>query len=35
MNTFDYREILSIAGKILERLGDKSVDLTEEAKKKV
>lgn len=35
MNTSDNREILSITGKILERLGDKYLDLTEEAKKKV
>ena len=35
MTTFDNRDVLSIVGKILERLGDKSLDLTEEAKEKV
>ena len=35
MTTFDNRDVLSLAGKILERLGDKSLDLPEESKEKV
>ena len=35
MTTFDNRDILSLAGKILERLGDKSLDLPKESLEKV
>ena len=35
MTTFDNRDVISLAGKILERLGDKSSNLPKESLEKI